>query len=312
MRFLRKNIFFLIAIAASLSAFYFQKTKIIYLVKQWTEKPCVSPLTYSIGAFDTKFGITKVELLADLAKAENIWEKTYSKELFAYDPESNMPVNLIYDYRQQATDKLHSIGLVIKDDKAGYEALKSKYDSMVTQYARDKATLKNEISLLETKKVEYEKQVDYWNTRGGAPKSEYANLQNMKDEINRSITSLNAKSDSLNNTADTINSLATVINEQISKLNLNVEKYNTTTTVTGEEFDEGEYITEAGQSRIDIYQFDSRARLVRVLAHELGHALGLGHVNDPKSIMYKLNQSENDVPTSDDIVELNKVCGNKI
>ncbi|MES2214229.1 MAG: matrixin family metalloprotease [Patescibacteria group bacterium] len=86
------------------------------------------------------------------------------------------------------------------------------------------------------------------------------------------------------------------------------QKVSTINESAGKEFNEGEYIYDEAGQRINIYEFTSRAELVRVLAHELGHALGLDHNSNPDSIMYYLNQSENGALTPEDSADLEALC----
>lgn len=63
------------------------------------------------------------------------------------------------------------------------------------------------------------------------------------------------------------------MNQLIVILNLNVNQFNTVSHSNGEEFEEGEYVRDISGERINIYEFDGEKKLIRVLTHELGHAL---------------------------------------
>ncbi len=268
------------------------------LVLAWKEIraryfPCEDPILYSIGSFDERFGVSKAEFEESIALAEEIWEKENEKNLFEYKDSGDLKVNLIYDTRQEATDKLEEIDEELDSDRADYNSLKSKYDSLKKSYQASRAAFDSRVTVFEVRKAKYEEDVEYWNGKGGAPKEEYEKLDKEKTWINEEVAKLNSMQNDLNRETEEVNKTARALNSLAGELNLNVAKFNEIGGMHGDEFEEGVYERDAEGERINIYQFDNKDKLVRVLAHELGHALGLDHVEDKEAIMYRLNNGIN-------------------
>jgi chromosome segregation ATPase len=282
-----------------------------YFFLNWPQ-PCQKPITYSIENLDSRFGLARTELLDDIKQAEKIWESPINKQLFQYSSAGNLKINLVYDYRQEATDAMRKIGIVINDDKSTYDTLRARYDLLVASYNKEKTQIETMIAAYNADKSALEKDINYWNKRGGAPKTEYNLLEQKRIALNNQVAIINQAKTSFNGLVDDINSTETILNKLIVTLNLNVGAYNEVGSSTGKEYKEGEYVSDAGGTTINIFQFNDTNQLVRVLAHELGHALGLEHLDNPKAIMYYLNEEGmNEKLTADDLLALKKVCGIK-
>ena len=276
--------------------------------------PCEQPVTYSLGEFDTGFGLSKAQFLAVAAQAASIWNAALGKTLVAPAAEGaagDVIINLVYDYRQQATDQLKKLGVSIDTTKSSYEALKARYDSMIADYNNRKATLDSEIVAFETAKAAYESEVSSWNSRGGAPPVQYAALQREKAALDIQVAEITQSQNALNQSVNTIDATVSILNGLVNALNLNVKTFNGVSVSAGKQFNEGEYVEDASGQRIYVYEFADQDKLLRVLAHELGHALGLEHVSDQNAIMYYLNEGSNEKLTAADLAELKRICGVK-
>lgn len=300
-----KKGFLAVFIAAFLVAVFYANG---FITRHESQSPCQKPILYSIGSFETRFGISRPEFLNAITQAKQVWEKPANRELFRFSDRGNLQINLVDKGIQEKTLDLQQLNKRISQKKGSYESFKKQYSDLKASYELKKASYQRLFSDYENKKGDYDSKVAYWNSQGGAPEEEYQKLQQEKALLVETQNRLNTSRQDLNGIAENINALARQLNALAAESNLDVEKYNDSELV-GKEFRQGLYIQDSSGRRIEIYQFDNYEKLVRVLTHELGHALGLEHVDNPKAIMYRLHEGQNnDTLTADDIIQLKQIC----
>lgn len=265
--------------------------------------PCSSPIEYSIGSYDPKFGVSESQFKVALAAAASVWNEEAGKTLVEAAPlgESGIPVNLVYSEVQKATELGKNIDAeqeAYDDKKADVNALRDRFSSAKSSYERASAAY-------DAKAKAYQEQVSYWNAQGGAPPAEYQKLNAQGKALEAERRDLNADADEVNSLAKDINTAVGELNALARKINAKVSTYNAS---AGEDFDQGNYEADKEGKRINIYEFKNTEDLERVLVHEFGHALGLGHVENPDSIMYSFNIGEGLDLTEEDIAELGHAC----
>ncbi|MDP3763361.1 MAG: matrixin family metalloprotease [bacterium] len=281
---------------------------------RFTKTPlaCEEPIAYAVGAFDRRFGISHKDFLDAIVQAEAVWEKPSGIELFAYKPESGeLAINLVYDYRQEVTGTLSSLENVVADNEATYNTLKTRYDGLKAEYNNAESIYDARVKMFNEKSDAYQKQVESWNRGQRNSRKQFDQLEINRVALEAEAAALKVLETQLNGMAREINGLVGTLNYLANSLNLNVASYNTIGASRGETFTGGTYYTAEEGRSIDIYEFSSREKLVRIMAHELGHALGLEHGTDPEAIMYYLNEGEAEVLTATDLAALQTLCYTK-
>lgn len=270
---------------------------------------CPAPLAYSIGTIDERFGLSKGEAQKVVREAEALWEKGTGRELFVYTPASAFTINFIFDDRQQLTVDEHKLRAVLDRKEDVSSTIKEKYENLLTRYKTLGETYEARVKTYDNKLATHNSEVARWNDAGGAPEEVYKRLNEEQATLDAENMMLSALAKTLNGLVDAINKLGEAGNRTVRDYNDNVQTYNNRFNHE-REFTEGDYY----QGRINIYQFKDVTELRLVLAHELGHALSLGHVNDSKSVMYYLMDKQvvaDAVVSPADLAEFARVCDAK-
>lgn len=244
--------------------------------------------TYSIGFIDPRFNISKDKLLKLVCEAEEILEKPFDKSFFKYNEHSLFKINLIYDERQKIYEEGKQLSSTLQKQNKSYNELITDYETLKDRVKIYQRQYEEKYSTLKNKMSSYEKRIDYWNSKGGAPDYEYSNLQRERELLNNEANNIDKERIVLNNMIGEQNDLLALVNEYASKYNFEVESYNGK-YVKKREFEKGSY----KGYEINIYQYRNYSDLRFAIAHELGHAIGLDHAKDPKSLMYPFLEKQN-------------------
>lgn len=272
---------------------------------------CNLPVHYKIGKFDERFKISETAFRRSVTDAISRWQNKSSTTLFTEDGNKEpVRINLSYDERQQETEMLASLGLSIDQSKSSFEKTKKTYDTIKTAYTADAAKYEAAVKTFEVAEQKHNEQITYWNEHGGAPEAEFKKLKADEKTLREQSVTLEQNRLALNSETETLNRIAGVLNQMAAQLNLNVEKYNTSGQDVRKEFEAGVYQEDGSGKRINIYAFENASKLTDVLTHEFGHALGLEHNDNPSSVMYRLNEGQNQKITESDIASLKVKCPN--
>jgi hypothetical protein len=281
---------------------------ILIIIFMQTPEHCREPITYRLGKVDKRFNLPPEEFRTAVNMAAAMWGKPFHRDLFREEPDGEIEINLLYDYRQEATDSLKRLNYKIDLSRSSYEELKSRLENLREDYEQKKAAFNSDFNDYNAKVNAFNTETESWNRRAEIPQSVHTRLTKEKDELVSWSDTLHTRREEMKTQADTINDIVVVINEVASNNNLDIVIQHNIGNTLGREFCEGFYEYKNGKRSITIYQYDNNYRLVRVLAHEFGHALGLNHSKNSTAVMYPLIQSDSLELAPDDIEALRGYC----
>lgn len=253
---------------------------------------CEVPVLWRIDRIDPRFGISDAEAAGAVRAAAFLWESALGRVLIFRESDEGIPIRFEYDERQEETlvrqarvAEVDAETRSLEGSAEDLELLRSRLESRRSIHQARLTAYRDRLATLE-------ETVEFWNARGGAPAEEVERLRQLEVEVDELRTSANAA-------ADEVNGLVDALNRETGTHNLRVEEANRRRAAIRDAYpvqvvQSGEYIestrgigplTLSRDAEIRIYQFEDRDHLTLVVAHELGHALGLGHTGIEGTLM---------------------------
>jgi hypothetical protein len=269
---------------------------------------CNIPIKITLGDIDSRFKLKNETILKELNIASSVWEKEESKDLFVFEgkSKSKVIVNFVYDERQQETIESSKARAFLESGWNSYESLINQRKTLAEKYDSLQSSYENGIKAYNLRLASYEDRVRAWNRKQGS-EAEYKALKAEGAAVDQMFNSLEKQRISINSLADQINKFNGDIKSLYDKLVSQTNEYNHLFS-SDDPITVGEY---DGTYYINIYQYTDLAQLRITLAHELGHALGMDHTENEKSIMYPLQSKQTGdslILTVEDRNELHRVC----
>ncbi|WP_043972478.1 MULTISPECIES: matrixin family metalloprotease [Acinetobacter] len=237
------------------------------------------PLRYRIAELDPRLNINQQQMVELSKQAAAIWENNTGQKYFVYDPEAEFVINLVFDQRQlRSMKRAESLGQ-LEQEQQNWLNHNEKLQKVNADLAESSAQLEQQKQAYENQAQQYQLGLAQYKA-DNSNKTLFASLQKQQRDLQQQAVKLQAKIAEYNHKVQQ-NQLKAEKSQQVyQELAASVAEFNE--TFKPEVLHKGQF----DGKQIFIYEFSSIDDLRLTLAHEFGHALGLKHTRDPKSLMY--------------------------
>jgi hypothetical protein len=244
-----------------------------------------------------------------LLHAMRLWEDSARRSLFVYDEETGVPVDFVFDGRQECLNES-------REERGEYLR---RYKVVEGEDRR----LEAERRVIDGLQASWTKRLGSYNERAGALNRVLSSVNSghggdpvaiaaEKRDLDAELSRIEEERERLRSRIAAFNVRIQNLNVSRRQLNSAIADYNDRFTEMFAFHDVARYKIERGKASIELYEYHGPDSAALVLGHELGHALGLGHAVESGSLMNQAMTEENQgltAPSTGDLARLTALCG---
>ncbi|MEX1258472.1 MAG: matrixin family metalloprotease [Gemmatimonadota bacterium] len=251
---------------------------------------CEAPLRWRIEAVDPRFGLSELEAADAVRQAGMVWGDGTGLPLLFQESSEGIPIRFVFDERMETALERRSSSAEIDERARAVEEGTSALEASRMELDRRRTAHGRRALDFQERQESHNRTVEYWNRAGGAPPAEFERLRAMEEEIAELRRVVDAELEAVNRVVGEVNREADELNAQITALNearIALDAELPAGVVESAEYrrSRGGFFSNAARE-IDVFHFEDRNHLHRVLAHVLGHAIGLEHSEEPGALMH--------------------------
>jgi hypothetical protein len=254
--------------------------------------PCAVPLAWRAPDPHPRFGHSAAEARSAVEEAAALWGEASGHGLFAHDPDGGFPIRFVYDERQARTEQRRLAEARFDRATGRLEVRRQGVREIREEHAAARSAYEEQARDLEERIARHNAAVRRWNREEGRSDEVLHELRSAEETLETARVKLDEMADEVEVLARRIEAeeaeLARRVGEQDRRAEALKRAFPPTPVEAGAYREEvvldGGIVTAIARE-IRVHRFSDRHELVRVLAHELGHALGVGHASRAGSLM---------------------------
>lgn len=228
--------------------------------------------------------------------AVSVWSAEAGKPLGRFDENGKITINFVYDDRQKLTDGELLFRERIRSEQHLLDQIQNENDIRKDQFDEKSGIYTSIAEETATELQNLNRWIEELNNNGGFNETTLQEYEQRKNQVETKQKTVLSKREELDQLADRINRSVDRAVEKSNQINSLISQYN-------RDFSGESRFTKATFQRVNnggvitVNQFTARQELPLLLAHEFGHALGLDHVPNPESIMYRRMEMQQTYPS---------------